>query len=288
MLSILIVNWNTRELLQACLKSIQTNPPSGAYEVIIVDNHSEDQSNEMVRREFPAYKLIEPGNNTGYAAGNNLAFSAASGEFLLTLNPDTEVFETTLDEAMRVLKRTPRAGVLGAKQVDANGDIQASIRGFPTLLGFFGEITGLARLLPKTAFGSYRLIDFDYDEEQFAPQPMGTFLLFKAEALVRIGARGCPYDEQFPIFFNEVDLLKRLHDAGIATVYAPSVRLLHHGGMSTRQVRKSMIWESHRSMVRYFKKHSRGLERFFLPLASVVIYLGAFVRARGTHEGFRA
>src|SRR5437016_5295713 len=113
MLSILIVNWNTRDLLRTCLKSISLYPPNGPFEVIVVDNLSRDGSADIVKREFPGMKLIEPGKNTGYAKGNNLAFAASKGEFVLTLNPDTEVLPHTLQGAIDKLKSKPLFGALG-------------------------------------------------------------------------------------------------------------------------------------------------------------------------------
>jgi len=285
MLSILIVNWNTRELLHECIQSIERFPPSSDYETIVVDNASTDGSAEMVRTEFPSVILVDSKVNTGYAKGNNLAFEAASGDFLLTLNPDTEFRDDSLDRAISILKANPRYGVLGARQIALDGSTQHSVRGFPTILGIAGDILKIR----SGAFGSYRLSDFDYEQEQPAPQPMGTFLLFKREALESVGSAKKPFDESFPIFFNEVDLLYRLREVNWPCLYTPEVRVIHHGGEGTKQVRKNMIWESHRSLVRFLRKH---LVRWWnAPLYWMVfgiVYIGAFVRARGYSAGFRS
>lgn len=287
-LSVLIVNWNTRDLLRACLRSVFANPPQdGEIEVIVVDNASSDESAKMVREEFPSAILVASEKNTGYARGNNLAFGRATGDWLLTLNPDTELEADTLTLALASLGREEKAGALGARLIGTDGETQASVRGFPTVTGIFGTLTGLDRLLKGSAFDSYRMRAFDYARRQPAPQPMGTFLLFRREALVAIGDPKAPFDEGFPIFFNEVDLLARLHRAGWSCLYDPDVRVKHLGGASTRQVRKSMIWESHRSLVRYLRKHTRGIGRLGLPLVSAVILAAAFVRAKGLHAGFR-
>ncbi len=289
MLSILIVNWNTRDLLRACLASISRYPPSEPYEVVVVDNASADSSAEMVRREFPSVRLIASDKNLGYAAGNNLAFSEANGDFLLALNPDTEFVDASLDVALGVLRSLPDIGCLGVKQVGVGGEVQRSVRGFPTLLGIVGNVTGVDRFFPRGALGSYRLRSFDYDIEQPAPQPMGTFLMFREEALRSVGDPKKPFDEEFPIFFNEVDLLYRLHAAGWRCLYTPRARILHHGGESTKQVRKSMIWESHRSLVRYLRKHRQAkASALALPFVAALVYLAAVVRARGYDRGFKA
>ena len=287
MLSVLIVNWNTKDLLRRCLDSLRRFPPSCPMEVIVVDNASTDGSAEMARADFPEVRLLEPGTNTGYALGNNLAFALASGALLLTLNPDTEVFADTLDNAIRCLDRHPDAGALSVRLVGIDGSTQRSVRGFPSLMGIFGDVTGLGRSLPGSALDSYRLSAFDYESEQLAPQPMGTFLLFRRIALEGIGDVRRPFDESFPIFFNEVDLLFRLQAAGWNCVYTPDARLLHHGGESTKQTRKSMIWESHRSLVRFLHKHCRTAWNWpAIWIVSGVIMLAAWLRARGYHAGF--
>lgn len=299
MLSVLIVNWNTKDLLLACVDSLLRFPPDEPMEIVVVDNASTDGSataildknekRKTINEEGDAeVALVASPNNLGYAKGNNAAFERASGDWLLTLNPDTEVFEGTLQRAIDTLKRRPRDGALGARQVSPDGTTQRSIRGFPTLLGILGTLTGLDKKFAKGSLGSYSLPDFDYETEGPAPQPMGTFLLFRREALEAIGDPKRPFDEDFPIFFNEVDLLFRLQIANWGCVYDPAVRVLHHGGESTKQVRPKMIWESHRSLIRYLRKHTlRWWNAPILALVAVAIWLGALVRARTYDVGFR-
>lgn len=291
MLSILIVNWNTRDLLDACLASIQRFPPASPYEVLVVDNASTDGSASLVAEKYRGVRLIEAGRNLGYAAGNNLAFRQAKGDLLLTLNPDTEFIDDSLQRAVAFMAEHEDVGILAARLVDPgpDGRTQRSVRGFPTLVGILGDVTGLGRLFPRSAFGSYRLPAFDYEHAGRAPQPMGTYLLFRRSAMEASGiSADAPFDESFPIFFNEVDLLRRMADAGFWTWYEPSIRVVHHGGASTRRVRPAMIWESHRSLVRYLRKHSSGLGRtLVLPIVAALVWVGAFVRARGWSPGFR-
>ena len=286
MLSVLIVNWNTKEKLRACLASINRFPPDEPFEVIVVDNSSSDGSAEMVRSEFPSVKLIEPGSNTGYAKGNNLGFAVAKGDLLLTLNPDTEFEDDSLQKAVTEFKVMNKFGAMGIRLMGPSGERQNSIRGFPTPLNIFGAYTGLGKKSPDMS--SYELPNFDYSESGPAPQPMGTFLLFRSTALEEIGDPKSPFDERFPIFFNEVDLLKRLADKGWGCWYTPVAHVLHHHGAGTSQApKKSMVWESHKSLVRYFGKHLRGISRLLLPFIALASYLTAFVRAKGYHAGFR-
>ncbi len=145
MLSILIVNWNTKDLLRVCLRSIEALPPSEEFEIVVVDNASSDGSAQMVAQEFPSVHLVASPTNTGYAKGNNLAFARAKGEWLVTLNPDTEFFDESLDIAISRLESSPNAGCLGVRQVGMDGKIQRSVRGFPTSLGIFGALFGIGR-----------------------------------------------------------------------------------------------------------------------------------------------
>lgn len=286
-LSILIVNWNTRDKLEACLASIEKLEFPWEHEVIVVDNNSSDGSAAMVSSRFPWAKLIASRGNTGYAVGNNLAFRAASGNHLLTLNPDTEFTHNSIVMCVDKLSSFPQFGAASIKLILPDGATQRSVRGFPTLAGVFGALTGLDRRFPQSSLGSYTLPSFDHEVSQEAPQPMGTFLLFRREALAEIGDPRAPFDESFPIFFNEVDLLYRLRQKGWKCWHLAEGSVLHHHGSSTRQVKKAMIWESHKSLVRYWSKHLRGPERLLLPLAAVLSYAAAFVRAKGFHAGFR-
>ena len=272
MLSILIVNWNTRELLRRCLMSIQEFAPKSPYEIIVVDNASSDGSAQMVADEFPSVRLEKNPNNVGYAAANNQAFRLAKGDLLLTLNPDTEFFDDSLD---KLVFPDSDVGCLAAKLVDSPGaSPQRSIRRFPRPILMLLEILGLHK--------GYRALDFDYSRPGEAEQAMGTFVLFRKEALDAVGLM----DERFPIFFNDVDLLYRLRLAGWRTWYSPDVQVIHHGGASTKQVRKSMIWESHRSLIRYYWKwYSRWWSWPLLVLFSAVVWLGALVRAGGWDAG---
>jgi GT2 family glycosyltransferase len=280
-----IVNWNTRSLLSECLKSIWRFPPSCGFEIIVVDNASADGSSDMVRDAFPNCILIASKTNLGYAKANNLGIEKAQGEFILTLNPDTELIDDSLDRCIAFMDDNIRAGAVAARLLNPDGSVQKSVRNFPTLSNILFEIIGLARLFPKSRlFGNYRCEWLDYAKTQQVEQPMGTFLLFRKAALDQIGR----FDEAFPIFFNEVDLLRRMKDSGFEIWLCADTAIEHLGGASTRQVRKNMIWESHKSLMRYLNRWC--LRWWIAPLLwalNGIIWLGAFVRARGVYAGFR-
>ncbi len=210
-LSVLIVNWNTRDLLRSCLQSLRRYPLREPMEVWVLDNASCDGSAQMVQQEFPEVRLIVSDCNLGYAAGNNMLIQKAQGEYLLLLNPDTEVTEGALDTALRYMQAHPEVGALGAKLIHPDGRVQRSVRAFPEPQAVLWEYLGLARLFPRSRrFGAYRMTWFTYEQIAEVDQPMGTFLMLSRRAVEDVGLM----DEQFPIFFNEVDWCYRAKARG--------------------------------------------------------------------------
>jgi GT2 family glycosyltransferase len=255
MLSILIVNWNTRDLLRACLASLQRHLENPC-EIIVVDNASEDGSAAMVQQEFPGVQLIASATNSGYAAGNNLAYQHAKGEWIWLLNPDTEIDETSFPALLEWMKDHPHGGAAASALVDAQDhSIQHSCRTFPTPAALWCEALGLASRYPRSRrFGFYRMGWWNYNETRQVDQPMASSLLLRRDAVESCGGL---FDEEFPIYFNDVDLCWRLRECDWEIWYAPRSKVLHHGGASTRQRRPEMIRESHRSLERFYEKHYR-------------------------------
>lgn len=286
MVSVVIVNWNTKDKLRACLHSLQVQTLK-PVQIIVVDNSSKDGSAEMVAKEFPLVTLCAEQKNHGYAQGNNIGLELAISEYILTLNPDTELPPDNLERALIILAQQRKCGALSCKFIGPQGETQQSVRGFPSILGIIGQLTNLDRKFPESDFASYSLPNFNYEKSQVGPQPMGTYLLFRRSILSKFTDPAQPYDEQFPIFFNEVDLLYRMRNAGYDCWYESSLSIFHHHGSSTKQARKSMIWESHLSLVRYFKKHAIGIERIAIPFIAIASIAGAAIRARGFSAGFR-
>jgi GT2 family glycosyltransferase len=281
-LSVVIVNWRTRELLVACLQSLHAalggRVAAGDAEVIVVDNASGDGSAAAVREQFPAVRLIANEENRGYAAGNNQGIAAASGDNIMLLNPDTEVPREAVARLEACLRERPRAGAAAPMLVYPDGRPQASLRGFPTPLALFGAVTGLGRLARVgSPLAAYQPRDLPAIPT-VVDQPMTSCLLLRGEALREVG----PFDETFPIFFNDVDLCWRLRQAGWEIWFVPEARVVHHGGASTRQVRLAMLWASHRGLHRYYQKHYRGrLGAPIYGLAIGAIYAGAVARSAG-------
>lgn len=263
LLSVCIVNWNTRDYLRECLTALYAFPPQeAAMEVIVVDNVSADGSAAMVTTEFPQVTLVASPKNLGYAQGNNEALKRAGGDWVLLLNPDVVVHPDALTKAVQFAQAHPDAGAVGGRLVGADGRTQRSLRSFPDPGPVLWEYLGLSRLFPRSrVFGAYRMTYFDYDQAAEVDQPMGSFLLLSRRALDDVGLM----DPQFPIFFNEVDWCWRAkREKGYAIYYMPDVVVTHYGGGSTRQVKARMITESHRSLLRFYQKHYK--DRIATPL----------------------
>jgi hypothetical protein len=268
MLSILIVNWNTRELLRACLESLRTSCAGLEHEVIVVDNASSDGSAAMVREGFPGVHLIASETNLGFAAGNNRAYEVSAGEWVWLLNPDTEVLGDAPRRMVEFLERHAKAGAVASALIDArDGHIQRSCRTFPTPAALWAESTGLASRYPNSKrLGFYRMGWWNYSDTRRVEQPMASSLLLRRAA---VEAAGGLFDEQFPIFFNDVDLCLRLIRAKWDIWFLPTARVRHWGGAATGQIKPEMIRESHRCLRLFYEKHYRG--RILAPLYAATV-----------------
>ena len=254
-LAVCIVNWNTRDLLAACLESLDRTRGELRLQVICVDNASRDGSAAMVRARFPEVELLANATNRYYAAANNQALAQAAAPQVLLLNPDIIVHEGALQELLAALGRHPQAGAVAPQLRNLDGSVQRSCRSFPDPEAVLWEALGLSRLFPRSRrLGKYRMTWWAHGDERTVDQPMASALLLRRAALEAVGL----FDEQFPMFCNDVDLCRRLWEAGWQVWFAPEAKMTHHHGAGTRQVRRAMIAASHDSLLRYYEKHYRG------------------------------
>ena len=254
-LSVVIVSYNTRDLLARCLASIagEPRPPD---EVIVVDNASADDSVTMVRARFPHVQVIANSKNRGFAAATNQGLQAATGDFLCLLNPDTELFPGALAALAAFLAAHPEVGVVGPTLLNADGTYQHAAFRFPTLpMALFDFFPVHHRLLESRMNGRYPFMLY---EQPFAmDHPLGACMLVRREACADVGL----LDEQFFMYCEEIDWCRRIKQAGWAIMHVPDARVVHHGGQSTQQAAGSMFVELHRSRFRLFAKHhGRGYQ----------------------------
>jgi GT2 family glycosyltransferase len=250
-LSIVIVSWNTWHLLQPCLKALQKacGAVSGRCETIVVDNASADSTVERLQREFPWVIAVANGTNRGFAAATNQGILASAGTYVLLLNPDTEVDRMALAQLIEHLDAHPDVGAAGPRVVGVRGDLQESCFPLPTLTREGWRLLHLDRLWP---LARYRLQAWIERGPRRVEALQGCCLLVRRSVFGQIGV----LDEQFFIYTEEVDLCRRMQDAGWRLCWLPGATIVHYGGESTRQVARQMFLQLYRSKVQYFRKHA--------------------------------
>lgn len=254
--SVVVLNWKVKDLLRRCLASVYRETKGVSFEVMVADNASNDGSVEMVMKEFPRAELTVHTRNLGFAAGNNPLIARAQGEFVILLNPDTELGDDALTAMTGYMREHPEVGVLGPRLIGGDGRLQPSVRRLPTLssqLLIMLKLHHAFRRLP--ALRRYFADDMDYDAERDVEQVMGAAFMMRRTALEKVGL----LDEGYFIWFEEVDLCKRMLDAGWKVRYFPGAVVRHLGGESFGQVfgpKKQRYFNA--SLRHYFRKH-RGV-----------------------------
>jgi len=283
-LSVVVLSWNTAELLRACLASLRRHPFPGSWEVIVVDNGSADESAALVASEFPAARLIRNAVNEGYARGNNIGLREARGELLLLLNSDTEVHPGTLERLAGFLREHPDAGAVSCQFVGPDGAVQPSCMRFPSVKTVLVYDTILGALFPRGEMTRYYYRDFDHRTTREVEQPPGACFMVRRAALERVGL----LDEGMFLFFNDVDLCLRLRQAGWRIWFLADARILHHVGGSTRRFTDTTL-EWHKNRTLYYRKHHGRLATFLCKGAALYVAARVFVQfllGRGPKRNF--
>ena len=247
-LSIVIVSWNTRDLLAQCLDSIGAHAPQGEMEVFVVDNASTDNSAAMVRERFPRVRLIENQENVGFARANNQAIRESTGRYVLLLNPDTRVHPGALQTLLRFMDDHPQAGAAGARLLNLDGTLQLSCQPRPTL---FREAWMLWRLDDLLRLGSYDMSKWDVTAPRKVDVVKGACLSVRREALFGVGL----LDGDYFLYAEELDLCERIRRVDYDVYWVPQAVVTHFGGQSTGQMPESMFFELYLSKYRFFLKH---------------------------------
>ena len=250
-LSVVVVSHNTRELLAACLQSLDEHLRDVEHEVCVVDNASTDGSAALVRERFPHVRLLANERNAGFSAAVNAAIEATAGRYLCWLNPDTRLLDDGMAAVLAYLDAHERVGVVGPQLVNADGSIQLSFRSFPTYAtAFFNRNSLLTRFFPRNRYTrDYLHTDWDHGLVQETDWVSGACLIHR-RALGRL-------DERFFMYMEDIDFCLRARGAGWSVVYHPALRVLHHIGGSSRRMPVRRVIVLHRSIWRYYAKHFR-------------------------------
>lgn len=252
-LSVIIVSFNTVDLLRDCLQSVYAAQGELSLEVLVVDNDSRDESVRMVRQEFPEARLIENKVNVGFSRANNQALRIAKGNHLLLLNSDTVVNPDVFAECLRFMEADTNIGAMSCKVMMPNGQLDlACRRSFPTPLVALWRLSGLYALFPKSRiFGQYNLTYLDEDETYEVDAVVGAFMWVRRETFLQIGV----LDESFFMYGEDMDWCYRIRQAGYSIYYHPAVSILHYKGASSKKRRPPrMVHEFHRAMILFYGK----------------------------------
>jgi len=273
-ISIIIVNYNVEHFLEQCLASVRQSLAGIDGEVFVVDNNSVDGSVQMVRNKFPEVLLIHNKENFGFAKANNQAIQQSRGEYVLLLNPDTVVEESTFSKVIEFMDRTPDAGGLGVMMVDGKGNfLPESKRGLPTPEVSFYKIFGLSSLFPRSKrFGKYHLSYLDKRKTHQVDILSGAFMLLRRETLDKTGL----LDETFFMYGEDIDLSYRILKAGYKNYYFPETRIIHYKGESTKKSSANYVFVFYNAMIIFARKHyAREKLRLFIALINLAIWFRA-------------
>lgn len=250
--SILVVSYNTRDLTLACLRSVLEETVATSFEVIVVDNDSNDGSADAIALEFPQVALLRLDENIGFARANNLAARSALGERILLLNPDTVVLDRAIDTLVEFAKGSPERGVVGGRTLFPDGSLNpTSVWGRPTLWSAILHATCLSTAFPRSTFFSPRQMgSWKRDRVRQVDVVSGCFLLIKRNLWIELGG----FDEEYFMYGEDVDLCLRASAASMRPLFTPDATIVHHGGAS-EPVRDEKMIRLLRAQVRTMRKH---------------------------------
>jgi GT2 family glycosyltransferase len=247
-LSIVIVSWNTCDLLADCLTSIYIQPPKCEFEVWVVDNASTDGTPQMLREDFPQVCLVENQQNIGFARANNHAIDYSNSRYVLLLNPDTVVKPGALQKLVQYMDENPKTGAAGPRLLNPDETLQTSCYAAPTLRREFIRMFKFDRIWSDCC---YRMECWDLDQPREVDIIQGACLMLRREALDRVGL----LDETFFIYSEDFDLCYRLLKDGWDRVWLPDAEVIHYGGQSTGQVSAEMFLHLYQAKLMFMRKH---------------------------------
>jgi GT2 family glycosyltransferase len=262
-LSIIIVNWNTKDLLLQCLDSLYQGAKGSEKEIFVVDNSSSDGSGALVRKRFPEINLIENPVNWGFAKANNQALSLSKGRYLLLLNPDTQVKDQAIERMLSFMSAHLEAGLVGAQLLNANGSKQNSIANFPSLATELLNKSLLRWLFPEKFPGK----ETDYAGPVEVDSVIGACMLVRREAVDQVGF----LDEEYFLFLEETDWCYRIKKAGWKIYHIPQAEVLHFQGKSAETEKGKARIEYYRSRYHFFRKNKGRLQ-------SSILFIGLIIK----------
>lgn len=284
-ISVIIVSWNIRDILDEALASIKQQTTGVQYEVIVVDNASHDGTVEMIQQKHPDVICIANKENRGFGAANNQGAAIAHGKVFAFINGDMRFESNILATALEVLQKQEKVGVLGFHLSFADGSHQDSVRGYPGIWDQLIILSKLHNFFPNlSSIRRYLGADTDYTVGQSVDQVMGACMFIPSDIFER--AHG--FDERFFVWFEEVDLQRRIHEMGYVTWYSPEATLIHYKGQSFGQLMPLRLQKIfNKSMRQYFQIHGTRFQWFLIcilqPVSMLLALAVQLARSIGIH-----
>ncbi len=261
-ISIIIVNWNTKDNLLNCLESIFKHLRNINGEVIVVDNGSKDGSIEALKIYYPSVRLIENKSNLGFAKAVNQGLRKAQAKYILLLNPDTQIKDNTVKKLINFMQVNPETGIAGAHLLNVDGSKQNSIANFPSLATELLNKRLLRWLFPNRFLGKEK----NYSEPIEVDSVIGACMMLRCEAIEKAGMM----DEDYFLFFEETDLCYRVKKAGFKVYHVPEAEAIHFQGKSIEREKKRAKVEYYRSRYLFFRKHRGRWQELILRIGLLV------------------
>lgn len=254
-ISVIIVGWNTRDILKACLRSIYMETTGISYEIIYVDNASSDGSLDMVKDCFPSIRYISNEENLGFVKANNQAIEIARGRYVLLLNSDTIVLDNAIARTVGFADTRPDAAVFGCRVVNPDMSLQRSCFMYPSLLNGLLFSSYMYKLLPRSPFfGRQHMTWWEFDSVREVETVSGCFSLVRRTAIEATGAM----DPVFFFYGDDLDWCFRFHQAGWKILFYPAATIVHYGGLSTKKKRSEFILQLYGSDMLFMRLHRSG------------------------------
>lgn len=271
--SIIILNYNTKQLTLSAIESVYRSETGYRYEIILVDNASTDGTVEAVRKNYPEVRTIVSPTNVGFSRGNNTGIRQACGRYILLLNSDTIMQPDTLEIMVRFMDEHPNVGASGCKIILPDGQLdKACKRGFPTPSASFYYAFGFSKWFPNNPrFTQYQLSHLDSDQDYPVDSLVGAFMLVRREAIDQVGL----LDEDFFMYGEDIDWCFRIKQAGRQIYYYPYTHIIHYKGASSSRKPFKIVYEFHRAMFLFHQKHYKQKYNFFI---NALVYTGITVK----------
>lgn len=281
--SIIIVSYNTKNLLADCIKSIKSTDNNLNVEIFVVDNNSSDATAEYIKKNFKQVNLIENKQNFGFSKANNQALKIAKGKYVLILNPDTKLFKDTLKSMYDFMEKNTNVGISTCRVELASGELDRDCRRrFPTPWRAFTHFSGLSKIFPNSkTFDSYYMGYISDAKQHEIDSAVGAFMFTRKSAIEKVGL----FDEDFFFYGEDLDWCWRFKEAGYKIFYTPGTKIIHYKGASSgmkkttkdltsasKESKKRALYESVHSMEIFYRKHYTPQYPFFVNWAVLLSF----------------